>query len=63
MVESVGGRFGTTKAIPIDYVSVLADLFDEWARPNARHRADGLYFSGRPGLWRPYAMNLGAAGG
>jgi len=53
LVEKAGGRFDSPSAtrIPAGHVSVLADLLDRWGRDNAEQRAEGLYFSGRPGLW------------
>lgn len=51
LVESAGGRRGTSTAIPVGHTSELADLLDAWGRANAVSRADGLYFGGRPGLW------------
>jgi hypothetical protein len=51
LVGEAGGRFESTKAIPIGNVSELADLFDAWGRRHANDKDGELYFAGQPGLW------------
>lgn len=51
LVDQAGGRFDSTKAIPIGNIDDLANLFDAWARRNATERNGETYFAGQPGLW------------
>ena len=51
LVETAGGRFESTTAIPLGSLAEIADLLDAWGRSNATERSDGRYFGGRPGLW------------
>ena len=34
-----------------DYIEVLCDLFNQWARQHGEVMEYGLLFNGRPGLW------------
>jgi hypothetical protein len=51
LVDQAGGRFDSTKAIPIGSIDDLAELLDAWARRNATDKDGELYFGGQPGLW------------
>lgn len=53
LVERVGGRMGATgrPQIPAGNMTLLAEVFERWARRNASSREGRTYFSGRPGLW------------
>lgn len=52
LVDEAGGRFNRTGAIRIDHLGLLSLLFDAWARRQASTTDLGVYFSGRPGLWK-----------
>lgn len=51
MVEKVGGRFDDHRTIPVEQLTLLGELFDEWAETHGDRTGDGIRFSGRPGLW------------
>ena len=51
MVERVGGRFDDQRAIPVERLDLLGELFEEWATTHGDRSVDGVRFSGRPGLW------------
>lgn len=51
LVDEAGGRFDSTKAVPVGSVAELADLLDGWGRRHARLKDGALYFGGQPGLW------------
>lgn len=51
LVGEAGGRFDSTKAIPVGHVDELAALLDAWARRHAGEKHGRLYFGGQPGFW------------
>jgi hypothetical protein len=50
LVELAGGRFDSLRTIPVGHLDVLTDLCDTWGRRHGVHTADGICFSGQPGL-------------
>src|SRR5688572_8666433 len=51
LVERAGGRFDSSRRIPVGHLETLARLVDAWGRRNAVPTAGRLYFDGHPGLW------------
>lgn len=52
LVDDAGGRFDRTGPIRLEYLDLFADLFGVWAHEYGTPTEYGVYFSGRPGLWR-----------
>lgn len=53
LVANAGGRWGIGgRAIGVDHVELLVDLFAAWGRRYSKRDRDGHeYFPGRPGFW------------
>lgn len=51
LVEDSGGRFDPASAVPPQHLDLIGTLFHEWAVRHGERSGDGVFFTGRPGLW------------